>query len=213
MQAQAEEDEQLPRKGGARWGSASQGKGSMTMYNRDVQEKHKKRAESGEYQQQQLAGLKATASGRREERAKKADADTRSAGQKKTGASNGTRGINTWSALEVCGWLEKLDSSLNPYVPVFVGNEITGKVLLELSLDDLDYMEIKALGHRKIILKAVEELRRAHARGAAPTVPTPSKSTNMGPVGGRSPVISKSTEDIPTYDRHGSSEEKLSKYL
>ena len=49
--------------------------------------------------------------------------------------------------------------SLGQYAPAFAANEISGLVLLDLSLDDLDYLEIKILGHRKIILKGVEDLR------------------------------------------------------
>jgi len=33
-------------------------------------------------------------------------------------------------------------------------------VLVDITAEDLDYMEIKALGHRKILLKGVDDLRR-----------------------------------------------------
>ena len=42
----------------------------------------------------------------------------------------------------------------------FAENEIYGEILLELGLDDLDYMGIKVLGHRKKLLKGIEELKR-----------------------------------------------------
>ena len=42
----------------------------------------------------------------------------------------------------------------------FAQNAINGSVLLDITNDDLDYMEIKALGHRKIIMRGVEELRQ-----------------------------------------------------
>ena len=49
---------------------------------------------------------------------------------------------------------------LNQYVNVFAQNEITGPVILDLSLEDLDYMGISVLAHRKILLKAIEDLRK-----------------------------------------------------
>jgi hypothetical protein len=49
---------------------------------------------------------------------------------------------------------------LSQYVNVFSINQITGPVLLDISLEDLDYMEVKALGHRKVILKGIEDLRQ-----------------------------------------------------
>lgn len=33
-------------------------------------------------------------------------------------------------------------------------------MLVDITAEDLDYMEIKALGHRKILLKGVDDLRR-----------------------------------------------------
>jgi hypothetical protein len=39
---------------------------------------------------------------------------------------------------------------LAQYVSIFAANQISGPVLLDISLEDLDYMEIKALGHRKV---------------------------------------------------------------
>jgi hypothetical protein len=41
---------------------------------------------------------------------------------------------------------------LSQYVAIFGANQISGPVLLDISLEDLDYMEIKALGHRKVSL-------------------------------------------------------------
>lgn len=41
----------------------------------------------------------------------------------------------------------------------FITNEINGNILLDITLEDLDYMGITALGHRKTILKGAEDLR------------------------------------------------------
>ena len=57
----------------------------------------------------------------------------------------------------------------------FAANAITGELLLELSADDLDYMNITALGHRKLIMRAVQRLR-----GGVPLVATASTSASQG---------------------------------
>jgi len=44
-------------------------------------------------------------------------------------------------------------------VEAFILNEINGNILLDITLEDLDYMGITVLGHRKIILKGAEDLR------------------------------------------------------
>ena len=65
-----------------------------------------------------------------------------------------TKQVESWNLDEVGGWLESL--GFGQYVQVFKTNDITGSILLDLSLEDLDYMEIKILGHRKILLKSIE---------------------------------------------------------
>lgn len=70
-----------------------------------------------------------------------------------------------WTAEDVSNWLEGT-LSLPQYADVFASNEMHGAVLLDLSLADLDYMNVSVLAHRKKILKAVEELRlRAASSG------------------------------------------------
>ncbi len=53
-----------------------------------------------------------------------------------------------WSVADVCSWLQSL--GLSQYVEVFKSNEISGGILLEVGEEDLDYMSITALGHRKV---------------------------------------------------------------
>lgn len=50
---------------------------------------------------------------------------------------------------------------LQQYVSAFAQNAISGSVLVDITAEDLDYMDIKALGHRKVILKSVEDMRRS----------------------------------------------------
>lgn len=67
---------------------------------------------------------------------------------------------------------------MDQYVAKFAENEISGSILMDVTLEDLDYMSITVLGHRKSILKGAEELRKnkrvsadaqsqSHAGGAA----------------------------------------------
>lgn len=56
--------------------------------------------------------------------------------------------IEHWTVNDVGEWLQSM--MLSQYVEVFTANQISGPVLLDISLEDLDYMEVKALGHRKV---------------------------------------------------------------
>lgn len=66
--------------------------------------------------------------------------------------------VEQWSVEDVGEWLTSM--LLQQHVQNFASNAISGPILLEVSLEDLDYMEVKALAHRKIILKGVEDLRK-----------------------------------------------------
>ncbi|GBG27915.1 Kinesin light chain 1 [Hondaea fermentalgiana] len=63
-----------------------------------------------------------------------------------------------WTKSDVQQWLHSL--GLEKYKKIFAENEIDGAVLLELGVDDLDYMNINALAHRKALLKEVARLKR-----------------------------------------------------
>lgn len=52
--------------------------------------------------------------------------------------------LDEWSVADVMCWLE--DQNLGQYGNTFMTNDITGPVLLDLSLEDLDYMGMTALG-------------------------------------------------------------------
>jgi hypothetical protein len=64
----------------------------------------------------------------------------------------------SWTTADVGQWLANLQ--LQQYQDVFAKNEINGEMLIDMTLDDLDYLNITVLGHRKTIMKAVEEIRR-----------------------------------------------------
>jgi SAM domain (Sterile alpha motif) len=66
--------------------------------------------------------------------------------------------VESWTIQDVGEWLQSM--SLSQYIAAFSANEISGPVLIDLGLDDLDYLGITILAHRKVILKGVEDLRK-----------------------------------------------------
>lgn len=66
-----------------------------------------------------------------------------------------------WTVSDVCEWLAS--KGLGQYAETFEANQIVGAVLTDLSLEDFDYMGITALGHRKILLKGIDELSQMKA--------------------------------------------------
>ena len=66
--------------------------------------------------------------------------------------------VESWTVEDVGEWLRSI--SLDQYLSSFISNEISGLILLDLGLDDLDYLGVVILAHRKLILKAVEDLRK-----------------------------------------------------
>lgn len=73
--------------------------------------------------------------------------------------------VTEWSVSQVSDWLGLL--GLDRYCADFSRNEISGSVLVDISGSDLDYLNVTALGHRKMILKGIEQLRSAS--GMAPS--------------------------------------------
>ena len=87
-----------------------------------------------------------------------------------------------WDTDDVSYWLSS--KSLDQYISIFSENQINGQVLLDITQEDLDYLEVTALGHRKLILKGIEELKRttpnnpkfsASLRNSLPDPPAQSK--------------------------------------
>ena len=70
--------------------------------------------------------------------------------------------------------------NLHQYIDAFILNEINGIILLDITLEDLDYMGITALGHRKTILKGAEDLR-VHRRVVNPPQPPPGAELQQSP--------------------------------
>ena len=61
--------------------------------------------------------------------------------------------VDEWTVDDVGDWLKWIQ--LDKYVTIFAQNEINGELLLDINLDDLDYMNVTILGHRKLILKGI----------------------------------------------------------
>jgi hypothetical protein len=77
---------------------------------------------------------------------------------------------------DVMTWLNKL--KMGKYAQKFAENEIKGEILTEVGLDDLDYMGIQVLAHRKVLLKGIEELKRGRFPNEPPPPPTSSSSAS-----------------------------------
>ena len=186
MTAQAEEDAAVPRVGGSRWRGARTDKGSVTRYNQTMQERHTKRSNAQSYQEAMALSTRGGSNGVMSE----AKRETRTKGHAATKIAaqpSKSDDVEAWSVQEVGAWLEEL--GLPQYVEVFTVNEITGAVLIDLSLDDLDYMEIKTLGHRKNLLKAVAKLQGSSGNRPA-SVRRPARSEVQ-------PQRSQSLENLP----------------
>ena len=66
------------------------------------------------------------------------------------------KNILEWSIKDSLEWLQWLN--LSQYSSQFAENQINGPILLEISNEDLDYMNINILAHRKILLKGISDL-------------------------------------------------------
>ncbi|KAH8054261.1 hypothetical protein JL722_8994 [Aureococcus anophagefferens] len=116
----------------------------------------------------------------REKQKREAAETTRGVGGARWGSSGGDRGgIRAYGreAREKAGATNRAPRAARPArarrrprrggaaPPGSSANEIGGAELLDLGLDDLDYLEIKALAHRKKLLKGVAELNVANRNG------------------------------------------------
>ncbi|CAM9421135.1 unnamed protein product [Chrysoparadoxa australica] len=66
--------------------------------------------------------------------------------------------VSQWTVQDTLDWLEVL--GLGQYKEAFRANEISGPILLEVGLDDLDYLNVSILAHRKMLLKGIEVVKR-----------------------------------------------------
>jgi class 3 adenylate cyclase len=74
--------------------------------------------------------------------------------------------------MDIGGWLRGL--GLERYEQAFRENEIDLRVLPELTADDLKELGVSAIGHRRLLLKAIADLAAGAGRAAAEEVPAAS---------------------------------------
>jgi len=70
-------------------------------------------------------------------------------------------GASTWTVQQVGDFLRWLE--LGQYAEAFVENEIDGELLMDLDKDELKELTVTALGHRKKLLKALDNLKASTA--------------------------------------------------
>ena len=71
----------------------------------------------------------------------------------------------------ITDWLEKL--GLGQYAEQFAENEITLSILPDLTDADLKELGVAALGHRRLLLRAIAELEGFKKRTPTPTTAAP----------------------------------------
>ena len=74
--------------------------------------------------------------------------------------------------MDIAAWLRGL--GLERYEQAFSENEIDLRVLPELTADDLKELGVVAIGHRRLLLKAIADLAADAGRAAAEDVPAAS---------------------------------------
>ena len=52
-----------------------------------------------------------------------------------------------------------LDDSIFPYSHFFINNNVTGRGLLNITVDDLYKLHVEKMGHQEIILEGLEHLK------------------------------------------------------
>ena len=77
--------------------------------------------------------------------------------------------------MQLADWLEKL--GLGQYAQRFVENEITLSILPDLTDADLKELGVVALGHRRLLLRAIAALNNVEKRTPAPTTAAPAPAT------------------------------------
>lgn len=185
------------KSGGPRWGAAARTRGPITTYAKDLLAQAEPAAERRAQRQVNLrkaASERAAATQHVQHRAPPAQAPAPASNipALELGAARqvaaapappSARGTvagglqpakaHLWSTGDVGDWLASL--GLAKYVSTFAENEVSGAVLLDVGKEDLDYMEVKALAHRKLLLKAIARLATAVQTGQdeAAAAPTP----------------------------------------
>jgi hypothetical protein len=86
-----------------------------------------------------------------------------------------------WSKEHVEAWAEELGDDIAALAPVFRANDVDGKLLFQLTKDDLQGMGIASLGLRNRVMEEIEKLKR-HDGKPVNAAPTPLSLNRQGKV-------------------------------
>ena len=183
---------------GNKWNSSREDKGSFTSYAKDLQEKYKKQT-SNIPMSSILSGtidpaLKATANARRANRQQNSDSNS-------SAVDFRNKNVEDWTVDDVSLWLDSI--LLSQHIDKFATNAINGPILLDISLNDLDYMGITVLGHRKVLLKGIEDLRINKKVTIKLTAPSLTTSQSKSPDSVQSKVATNNS--LRSHDTNDSS--------
>ncbi|CAJ1447715.1 unnamed protein product, partial [Effrenium voratum] len=91
--------------------------------------------------------------------------------------------IRSWTEEHVAQWLMKLSTVPVDLLDIVHQHAITGAVLLSLTEQDLETLHLEKFGHRRLLMLAARELRRAAQAERLPGekfIPSPSSSMGSG---------------------------------
>merc|ERR1712135_212267 len=101
------------------------------------------------------------------------------------------KSVEQWDETDVASWVASLSALPDGIAEVVHAHAITGPVLLSLSSEDLAGLNIKKFGHRRLLVLAANELRKA-VDGTL----SPSRSASHASSNGNLPVQSSPTPNI-----------------
>lgn len=157
-------DSEPGKVGGAKWRSARTDRGSVRNYAKEVKERNNQKvaaARNGARAAAKTSGGVASSSARQTQPGESAGShgpysgaagnpqQARSSPNSSNSSNSAGAGkqVEAWGVADTVEWVTSL--GLGQYAAVFEANEISGPVLVEVGLEDLDYMEVKVLAHRK----------------------------------------------------------------
>ena len=152
--------------GGTRWRSARTDR-SVRNYAKEVKEKYQKRVDEA---RRGSSSSSSSSSSTSSSGASSTKENVMAGRSNKNGGANAmmtkaapsalriSKQVGAWEVADTTAWLMAI--GLDQYASVFEANEISGPILLEVGLDDLDYMNIRVLAHRKLLLKGIEDLKQ-----------------------------------------------------
>ncbi|XP_022089878.1 connector enhancer of kinase suppressor of ras 2-like isoform X2 [Acanthaster planci] len=70
--------------------------------------------------------------------------------------------IISWTPEEIANWIKGLDSCLEQYIPNFLAHSVTGDRLLQMTIQELEDMNMVKMGHQELMLEAIDLLATVH---------------------------------------------------